>query len=175
MRSARFTDTIEPGWESARRLRAGVGQACDAAPDVHVLVEGADVRLVIDVFGPSLQSFTFSAVELWHDLVVIGYGSALYVVRPSNGWSLYVAIPGYFGSLYMGDAGTDYCLVATDSEILRVSPEGQIMWRQGDLAADGVIISDVADGVIKASGQWDPPDAAWTEFRLNLATGERLG
>lgn len=175
MKSARFADTIETAWSNARRMRVGVGQASDAAPDTHVLVEDDSGRLVIDVFGPRLQSRTFSAVELWHDLVVIGHGSALYVARPSNGWSLYVAIPGYFSSLFMGGPGNDVCLVATDSEIIRLSPQGSILWRRGDLAADGVIISDVENGIIKASGQWDPPDAEWTEFVLDLETGGRHG
>lgn len=174
MTSARFSRTIDAGWENARRQRVGVGQTSGTTPDVHVLVDGDDGRLVIDVFGPRLQSFTFSAVEIWHGLVVIGFGSALHVVRPSTGWSLYVAVSSYFSSLYIGDAETDVCLVATDSEILRLTPEGQILWRRGDLGADGVIISDVEDGVIKASGQWDPPDADWMEFRLSLATGEKL-
>jgi hypothetical protein len=174
MTSARFSATIDADWQSARRLKAGLWLTPDRVTDIHVLVDGPDGRLVIDVFGPLLQSFTFSAVELWHGLVVIGYGSALHVVRPSNGWSLYVAIPGYFSSLYMGDAATDVCLVATDCGIIRLSPEGQVVWKREDLAADGVIISDVEDGVIKASGQWDPPDADWMEFQLNLETGARL-
>ena len=174
MRSARFADGIEPGWNNARRMRVGVGQATDAAADAHVLIEDADGRLVIDVFGPLVQSFTFSAVEFWHDLVVIGHGSALYVVRPSNGWSLYVAIPGYFGSIFTSGVSNDICLVATDSEIIRLSPQGSILWRRGELAADGVIINDVQDGVIRASGQWDPPDAEWTDFGLTLESGQRI-
>jgi hypothetical protein len=174
MASARFSKSIDAGWESARRLKAGLWLTPDRTPDVHVLVDAAGGRVVIEVFGPALQSFTFSAVELWHGLVVIGYGSALHVVRPSDGWSLYVAIPGYFSSLHMGDARTDVCLVATDCGIIRLSPQGQILWQREDLAADGVIVDDVENGVIEASGQWDPPDAEWMEYRLCLATGETL-
>jgi len=174
MTSARFSATIDADWKSARRLKAGLWLAPGRAPDVYVLVDAAGARVVIEVFGPALQSFTFSAVELWHGLVVIGYGSALHVVRPSDGWSLYVAIPGYFSSIYMGDTRSDVCLVATDCGIIHLSPKGQVLWKREDLAADGVIVDDLEDGVIKASGQWDPPDADWMEYRLSLATGERL-
>ena len=168
MRSARFADRVEPGWESAERLKIGVKHG--EPPDTFVLADLAGHKRVLEVRAPDLQSKSFSDAKFWQDLLVIGYGSAIYVVRLADRTHALIPAGGYFGSLAVGD---DYCLVATDSEIIRLSPQGLVMWRQGELAADGIIINWVRNGRIEARGQWDPPDAEWTEFVLDLNTGER--
>lgn len=167
-----FSKTVEGAWVQAERLRVGAPAPVGDAADIHVLVEGdGGLRLVLDLFAPPEQAYPFSDVEAWQGLVVIGYGSSLYVVRLSDRKSVLVPLDGYFGSLQVSDS---CCLVCSSSEILRVGADGAVLWRQYDLAADGVLISDVADTIIKASGQWDPPDAEWTEFQLSLETGARL-
>ena len=170
MRSARFADGVEPGWENAERLKIGVAHG--EAPDTFILAELDGSKLVLELRAPDEQAKVFSDIKFWRDLLVVGYGSAIYVVRLTDRTHTLIPAGGYFGSLDVGDA---YCLVATDSAIIRLSPQGQVMWRQGGLAADGIIISWVRNGRVEARGQWDPPDAEWTEFVLDLETGGRHG
>lgn len=168
-----FSRTIDGAWAQAERLRLGAPAPDGAPADIHVLVEGdGGARLVVDVIAPPAQAYPFSDIQAWQGLVVIGYGSALYIVRVRERTGAMVPMDGYFGSLLVNDG---VCLACSSSEMLRVGPDGSILWRTGGLAADGVIINDVQDGVIKASGQWDPPDAPWTDVRLSLETGSRLG
>ena len=167
-----FSKTIDGAWAEEERLRVGAPAPADVPPDIHVLVENdGGPRLVLDLFAPPEQAYPFSDVVAWQGLIVIGYGSSLYIVLLRDRNSVLVPLDGYFGSLQVGD---DHCLVCSSSEILRVGAGGAVLWRQSDLATDGGLISDVADNIIKGSGQWDPPDAEWTEFRLSLETGARL-
>ena len=171
MALAQFSSEILVGWDTAERISVGLRPQPSVRPDTYVLADCDGVRLCIEIYAPPLQDMPFSDVAVWHGLVVIGYGSTLYLVRIADRWNTYLPIGGYFGSLAIGDG---YCLVATDSDILRLSADGTISWRQNGLALDGVLINRVKDGVIDASGQWDPPDAEWLEFRLDLETGQRL-
>ncbi|WP_166881743.1 hypothetical protein [Massilia mucilaginosa] len=41
------------------------------------------------------------------------------------------------------------------------------------IGADGVLIVDAVDGVLRGAGEWDPP-GGWRDFTLALDTGERL-
>jgi hypothetical protein len=152
------------------RLKIGVEHG--DAPDTFVFAELDGNKLVLEVRAPDEQAKAFSDVQFWRDLLLVGYGSAIYVVRLADRTHTLSPAGGYFGSFEVGD---NHCLVATDSEIIRLSPQGLVMWRQGGLAADGIIINWVRNGRIEACGQWDPPDAAWTEFVLDLETGGRHG
>lgn len=165
-----FSKTIDDSWAKAERVRTGAPASLDKFADMHVLVEGkGGSRLVIDLFEPPSQAYPFSDVQVWQGLVVAGYGSSLYIIRLRDRVSTLVPLDGYFGSLHVED---NLCLVCSASELLRLAPDGSVMWRRGELGADGVQVSDVRDGVIHARGQWDPPDAEWKEFRLDLLSGK---
>jgi hypothetical protein len=166
--SIKFSELPDSGFESALQVTAGRG----AGPaEIFVLVDAGDRRICIAIHPDGPQAYPFRDAVIWKDLIVIGFGSALYVVGLKDLRSHVHEFAGYFGSLLSTDA---FCLAASDEGILRLSEDGTALWHQRGLAADGVLISDVTDGVIQGQGQWDAPDGEWSPFRLELATGRAL-
>ncbi len=165
MTSIKFTELPDSGFESALRVTAGRG----ASPaEIFGLVDAGDRRLRIALHPDGPQAYPFRDAVIWRDLAVIGVGSALYVIGLKDLRSHVHEFAGYFGSLVSTDA---FCLAASDEGVLRLSDDGTVQWHQRGLAADGVLISDVSDGVIQGQGQWDAPDGEWSPFRLDLVTG----
>jgi hypothetical protein len=139
--------------------------------EVFVLVDAGDRRICIAIHPDGPQAYPFRDAVIWKDLVVIGFGSALYVIGLKDLYPRVHDFSGYFGSLVSNDA---YCLAASDEGVLRLAEDGTALWHQRGLAADGILISDVNEGVIRGDGQWDPPDGEWVPFRLDLETGHPI-
>ncbi len=133
-----------------------------------MLVDAGDRRICIAIHPDGPQAYPCRDAVIWKELVVIGFGSALYVVGLKDLRPHVHDFPGYFGSLVSTNA---FCLVASDEGVLRLAADGTALWHQRALAADGILIQDVIEGVIRGEGQWDPPDGDWVAFRLDLETG----
>lgn len=168
MTSVTFSELPDEGFAAALQVTAGRGTG---PAEIFVLVDAGDRRICIAIHPYGPQAYPFRDAVIWKDLIVIGFGSALYVIALKDLHSRVHDFSGYFGSLVCTDA---FCLAASDEGVLRVSEDGTALWHQRGLAADGVLISDVTDGVIRGQGQWDPPDGDWSPFRLELATGRVL-
>jgi hypothetical protein len=166
--SIRFSSLADAGFETAPRVIAGHGPGPAAT---FVLLDAGDRRICIAIHPDGPQACPFREAVIWKDLIVIGFGSALYVIGLKDLHPRVHEFAGYFGSLVSTDA---YCLAASDEGVLRLSEDGTALWHQRGLAADGVLISEVCDGFIRGEGQWDPPDGEWSPFRLELATGRVL-
>lgn len=78
-----------------------------------------------------------------------------------------VTVEFYFGSFY---PLPDSLLVCSGTRLYRLSPTGELMWTSPELGIDGVIVSEVRDGLILGEGEWDPP-GGWLPFQISLATG----
>ncbi len=165
MTSIKFSSLPEAGFETALRVIAGRGTG---PAETFVLLGDGDRRICIEIHPDGPQACAFREAVIWKDMAVIGLGSALYVVGLKDLHPRVHDFAGYFGSLVSTDA---YCLAASDEGVLRLSEDGTALWYQRDLAADGVLISEVSDGFIRGEGQWDPPDGEWSPFRLDFATG----
>lgn len=168
MSSVKFSEFPDAGFASALRVTAGRGTG---PAEIFVLVDAGDRRICIAIHPDGPQAYPFRDAVIWQDLIVIGFGSALYVITLKDLHNRVHDFSGYFGSLVSTDT---YCLAASDEGVLRLADDGSVLWHQRGLAADGVLISDVSDGVIQAQGQWDAPDGEWSPFRLELATGRVL-
>ena len=168
MSSITLSSSVDARFEAAPRVTVGDGVG---PAEMYALVSAGQRQICIDIRPHGPQAYPFRDAMLWKDLAVIGYGSALYVVRLEDLHHRAHRFAGYFGSLNCSD---DFCLAAGDDGILRLSEDGTALWFQRGLAADGIRIMEVSDGVIRGQGQWDPPDGAWTPFRLELATGRVL-
>jgi hypothetical protein len=168
MTSVKFSELPDDGLESALQVTAGRGTG---PAEIFVRVDADDRQICIAIHPDGPQAYPFRDAVIWKDLIVIGFGSALYVVGLKELHSRVHDFSGYFGSLFSTDT---FCLAASDEGVLRLSEDGTALWHQRGLAADGVLISDVTDGVIQGQGQWDAPDGEWVPFRLDLATGRVL-
>lgn len=168
MSSVTFSEKPDSGVEAASQVTAGRGTG---PAEIFVLVDAGDRRICIAIHPDGPQAYPFRDAVIWKDLIVIGFGSALYVIALKDLHCRVHDFAGYFGSLVSTDA---YCLAASDEGILCLSEDGSALWHQRGLAADGVLISEVSDGGIQGQGQWDAPDGEWSPFRLDLATGRVL-
>lgn len=136
-------------------------------PGAFVLVEADEEPLLrVDLYaGPSC--FAFEDAIVWSGLLVIGWGERAHLVDLRTRETTSLELGGYFGHLY---ACPDYLLIASCDRLLRVAPDRSTLWRSAPLGVDGVLVADVVDGVIRGSGEWDPP-GGWVPFTLDLASG----
>jgi hypothetical protein len=168
MTSVTFSELPNAGFAAALQVTAGRGTG---PAEIFVLVDAGDRRICIAIQPHGPQAYPFRDAVIWKDLIVVGFGSALYAIGLKEQHCHVHEFSGYFGSLVSTDA---FCLAASDEGVLRLAEDGTALWHQRGLAADGVLISDVSEGVIRGQGQWDAPDGEWVPFRLNLETGRPL-
>nr|EEE1920009.1 hypothetical protein [Salmonella enterica subsp. diarizonae] len=64
-------------------------------------------------------------------------------------------------------------LVTTYSYVFLINVAKGILWKSNMCGIDGVIITDINDGVISGSGEWDPP-GGWVNFWLLLSNGASI-
>ena len=132
--------------------------------------------LRVDVYGDGdEETFTFQDAIVWRNRAFVGFGHRVYVIDPKKkaGSEILLGLGsgcGYFGAFY---ATQDYLLVASGESLLRLSPDGEVLWRAPDLGLDGVVVTSVENGTIQGEGEWDPP-GGWRHFAARLDSGELI-
>jgi hypothetical protein len=91
----------------------------------------------------------------------------VHLVSPASISVATFPLSGYFGHLYVLE---DRLLVADAERLHCFDREGSVLWRSAELGVDGVIVRNVADGIIEGEGEWDPP-GGWEPFRILLSSG----
>jgi hypothetical protein len=167
--------TIDPPWTTMRPLRLGRVPSGLGTADLFVTISDDDrPRLRVDLYGDSSsETFTFQDALVWREHVFVGFGHRVYVIDPmkQSGSEILLGTDcGYFGAFY---ARQDYLLVASGECLLRLSPDGKVLWRALHLGLDGVEVTSVEDGKIQGQGEWDPP-GGWKPFNLRLDSGELI-
>jgi hypothetical protein len=113
------------------------------------------------------------------DMVFVGVGETLFVLRPLEGTWDRIRLEDYFGALYTPEdfglsASSFGLLVASGTALFNLTRTGGLLWCARGLAVDGVLVSDAHDGLIFGSAELDPL-GGWQPFVLGLSTGERQG
>jgi len=149
------------------KVPSGLGTA-----DLFVTISDDDrPPLRVDLYGDSSSEiFTFQDALVWRDRVFVGYGHTVYVVDPTMrlGSEIFLGPNcAYFGHFY---AAQEYLLVASGECLLRLAPDGKVLWSAHNLGVDGVIVNSVKHGVIEGEGEWDPP-GGWKPFAVRLDSG----
>ena len=98
----------------------------------------------------------------------MGLGHTVYVIEPQARLGLAVRLESYFVAFYLGE---NYLLVASADALLRMTPDGKVLWKAPGLGLDGVIINRVENGCVEGQGEWDPP-GGWRPFKLQLESGK---
>jgi hypothetical protein len=151
-------------------MRIGCISSGLGTPDNYLLVEKNERPLArIDVYDCE-GCYAFEDVQFWETYIAVGYGSHFYLVELDSRKVVDFELDGYFGHMYSGDG---YLLVASASHLLRILPDGNVLWRSELLGIDGVIVHSVLDTMIEGEGEWDPP-GDWKPFRLSLNSGEKI-
>src|SRR5688572_30155942 len=113
----------------------------------------------------------FKQAILLNDLLAIGLYQFLYLYDlKRKHFICKYEMEGYFGylyihegKLYVTDAACMYCLESN----------GNLVWQNGNLGIDGVLIERFDGGRIYGSGEWDPP-GGWENFVLDIETGNSM-
>ncbi len=169
MYQASFRNTLEAPWPNLPPIR--VGQMPPGLPEPRrwVNVTQDDAPIVrIDVYAEYLGAF--EELIVWTRWIVIGLGSFAHLVDPATRQTTSIGCDSYFGHLYPLEK---HLLIASDSSLQCLDEQGELLWRQGNLGIDGVLVNEVADGTIQGEGEWDPP-GGWRPFRLSFSTGNPL-
>jgi hypothetical protein len=175
MLSVQQLATIDSPWTTMPPLRLGRVPSGSGTADLFVTISDDDRPLLrVDLYGDSSsETFPFQDALAWREQVFVGFGHRVYVIDPkkqSGSEILLGTNSGYFGAFY---ASQDYLLVASGECLLRISPEGKVLWRVPDLGLDGVEVTSVEDGRIQGQGEWDPPGGR-KPFALRLDSGELI-
>ena len=164
-----WANSIESHWEGLVPISIGKFSQHTEAPEQHILVECNKQPFIrIDAFRNFDESFAFKDAVTWFSLLVIGWGHSVYLIHTESMDSTRLECDSYFEDLYKDD---DYLLIASGESLTRIDKDGSILWQSNMLGIDGVIVNDVNDGIIKGSGEWDPP-GGWEPFQIYLETGE---
>ena len=172
MLSAELSATIAHPWTAMQPLRLGSASADFSTADLFITITDEQRPLMrVDVNRHSEpEAFVFQDAVIWSERVFVGYGSSVYVIDPMKRVGSEIPLGGggdYFGAFY---ADADYLLVASGQSLLRLSPDGDVLWTTPDLGLDGVIVKSVENNVISGEGEWDPP-GGWEPFEVRLDSG----
>src|SRR6185295_19464814 len=96
----------------------------------------------------------FRDAKIWGTLLVIGYGVRAHCVDLQTRVAHTHTLTSNFYRIYT--AG-DYCLVASSGALLRLERDGTALWRSGEIALDGVEVSEVTSETIRGQVELDPP------------------
>jgi len=177
MLSVKQLITIDSPWTAMQPLRLGKLPSGLGTPDLFVTISDDDRPLLrVDLYAySSSETFSFEDALVWRDHVFVGYGKRVFVIDPKkqSGSEILLSIGSglsYFGAFY---ASQDYLLVASGDSLLRLSPDGNVIWGTPDLGLDGVVVRSVDNGTIRGEGEWDPP-GGWRPFAVRLDSGELI-
>jgi hypothetical protein len=175
MLTVKLSKALGTPWNRMEALRLGGLRAGSRAPDLFVTI--ADERrpvLRVDIYRHAKpEAYVCQEAIDWQDRVFVGYGERVYVIDPAErtGYDLSLGTGfSYFGAFY---ATPDYLLAASGESLLRLAPDGSVLWTAPGLGLDGVVVHSVEGGIIHGSGEWDPP-GGWRPFAVRLDSGEAV-
>lgn len=163
-----ISNAIEGEWLGLAPVQVGDVPSTPRPPDRYVTLAGRQGALLrVDVYAFRPDSFVFDQAVVWRDLLVVGYGSHVHAISISSRTVVSVALDSYFGHLYPTEG---YLLIASGEELLRMEPDGAILWRASGLALDGIVVHDPGPPVVMGECEWDPP-GGWKPFAILAADG----
>jgi hypothetical protein len=80
-------------------------------------------------------------------------------------------LDGYFGHLYVNE---NLLYVTSSRSIYCIDDKGNLIWRNGSLGTDGILIERFSENKIYGSGEYDPP-GGWRDFVIDITTGKLIG
>ena len=162
-------------WLDAQVLTVGNAEAGQGI-SVHVgLACSTGKRIRIDIRAGGGYS-CFQAVRWVGNVAYIGFGQYLFVVDTARMTATEYVLDGYFCDIYSpadidAEDGTFSALVASASELLCFSAEGELRWKTVGLGVDGIVVHRVRGQFLMGDGEFDPP-GGWRSFTLDLASGQ---
>ncbi len=167
MRTSRIAHVLEPPWLQLEPLRLGEVPIGQGTPFAYVLIaEDERPVLRLDIY-PGPGCFFREKAIIWNGFVAVGLGTSAFVVSLSSGAVTRPSVDGYFSDFWSSD---EVLLVVDATGLTRVGRNGDVLWRNRNLALDGVEVREVKNGVIHGRSCMDPPEN-WEAFALSVGTG----
>jgi hypothetical protein len=171
MATAEFRNVISEPWLSLEPVRVGQVPSGVGTPDLYVIVDAGEKLLRVDIHLSGYDcGAPFEEVAIWGDLVIIGCCHHVFVVPLYEGEVTTIDLGGYFGHLYISD---NALLVASQSQLFRISRKGELIWTSPEIGIDGVEVERTQDGIVHGQGEWNPPGGS-KPFAVSLDSGESL-
>ncbi len=158
-----IVEELPPSWPPSPPVVLG-----GSPPDLFVLARSGDAAHRFDLSYRGEDYRCEPKAVFWRGWFAFGFGGRAILWR--EGATHEIDLGCYFSEFLPGD---DWLLVTSGQGIVRLAPDGGIVWRNDELGVDGVLIFDVEGDVIDGQGEWDPP-GGWEEFLVSLETGEQL-
>ena len=160
-----IAETPPTGWPPRTAIAIG-----GTSPDLFVLARKGDAMRRFDLSHLEVDYRHPAKAIFWHGWFAFGFGGRAILFREADSATVEIDFGCYFDEFHPGD---DYLLVTSGQGIVRLGPDGAVVWRNDELGLDGVLIFDIEGDVIDGQGEWDPP-GGWEDFLVSLATGDTL-
>lgn len=112
----------------------------------------------------------FNSGAVWGSFFCMGTGSEIIIVDLNALEYRQIKVDWYF--VYFFQYG-EMMFAASASGVLAFDAEMNLLWRNENIAVDGVLFHGVKDGALCVSCELDPP-GGWVDKRLDIATGKLL-
>lgn len=112
----------------------------------------------------------FNEFITWHDFFCFGAGDKIVAANLETLEQKSYKVDMYFGRFY--PCG-DILLAASAAGVLAFNEKAELLWRNENLAVDGVTFGGVSGNVIDISCETDPP-GGWADKRLDIRSGKTL-
>ena len=153
-----------------------IGSVHTSEPD-HVVVITQDGNPIIELwFYLKDETNCFKDIKISNQYVVIGCGHKVSFVNIiSKEVITHDLKRSYFGHLYpVYDIESKFfdkqIIVASSNCLYLYTEQGSLVWSSVELGVDGVVVSNISNGIISGSGECDPP-GGWIDFMLELKSG----
>lgn len=124
---------------------------------------------ILNLKVESDYSVTFSQTDSVNNLIIIGYGNRFAIFDLESKSKKYeTCFNGYFSSFKIYNHEV---FLASDSDLIRISLSGELIWTAEYLGIDGVEILEINEEEIKGKGEYNPP-GGWESFIIDRNTGK---
>lgn len=174
MVTAEFIESNTENWVSAKNIVIN-RKTVTGSPDIYVGVKAdgnSNYLLEIHTYD---ECVCFSSVKVIAENVIFGFGEYVHFFNTKTECLKSVKLNTYFGHLYVAHdleyEGEDFGILVASAEYLhRFIASGEEVWKSSRLGIDGVTVSNIEYPIIKASGEWDPPEG-WVDAKIDLESG----
>ncbi len=150
-----MSEAIDEEWSGVAPVRVGrVPKGIGTPPCFVCVTQDEQPLLRVDVYSLGPDCIAFRKALIWHDYLVVGFGSHIHAISLTDNSSITIPLAEYFGELYPTQ---NYLLIASCSRLFRMEQDRSILWTSDQLGIDGVIVHRAESPTIRGKGEWDPP------------------
>ena len=147
-------------FDNAKKIHLGTGS-------FYYVLKNGDPFLLVEVD----TIYLFDTAALFFGYLCIGSGDRVYFIDPESLECREIAVNMYFGDFYLHD---DLLLVLDGEGVTAFDNKLREVWRQPDLAVDGVLAERTEDdNILVLLCEMDPP-GGWVTKRIDILTGKEI-